>query len=884
MRVPTGPQIRAQVDAVVERDPEARCIAIRSPARDAWPDGLTLRNRTFKLRWCESPLEVRQSLVEAEEDPANGAVLLTPLDENALGSDVVARLSRARVFRIEGWDTVRQVFQAHEVDSRLAKRPWIADVLLENAPPEGYPPVPGGFVDLDTAWKYILERTLRLEGPRPDVVALLRWTMAPDAIHRFAKLSDTARTQTTEWLADCAGPVGELVLRSVASGAGVDALPIGLLCGVVFAQVVEPHAELAAAAVRLEKFVGDQRIAGAEGRRWAEAAAWVVRNSEPSAVQPFLNRADSLLSELHLAAYAGLSDVLPSGFEARLAGFATSLGQLVASPSDQTLAELDRHARLALAHDRAGLSASRSERVQMALRLGRWLVADTPIPTNFMALARSYRAHGGFVDWARLKLLGGDDLAALSAAYAAVAEAARVKREAFNRNFAEALRAWNTDGGAGEECVPVEAVLDTVVAPVAKHECVLMLVVDGLSLSIFRELSEDLARHSWIEAIPASALASRVGIAALPTVTEVSRASLLAGRLAVGPSSFEKTAFAAHPALVGASKATAKPLLFHKGELGDATGLSQAVRDAVGDRDQRAVGVVYNAVDDHLSGSNQLHLRWTLDDLRLLRPLLHEARAAGRVLVVTADHGHMIDEKTTQCIGTEADRWRAYAGPLQAGETLVEGGRVRTSEGATRVVCAWSEAVRYSSKKNGYHGGISPQEVIVPLSVFLPPRVDLSGWKPAPPAQPDWWEGRMAPPAAPPVSQPVTPKPGKPKAGGQAELFSGTEPAGIKTNWVAELLGSGTYQQQKKLAARVAPTDEEMRRLLEALEARGGKLSKAALAQQLGIALVRVSGFVNAARRVLNVDQYSVLFLDEASGLIELNRELLGVQFQIRAR
>jgi hypothetical protein len=48
--------------------------------------------------------------------------------------------------------------------------------------------------------------------------------------------------------------------------------------------------------------------------------------------------------------------------------------------------------------------------------------------------------------------------------------------------------------------------------------------------------------------------------------------------------------------------------------------------------------------------------------------------------------------------------------------------------------------------------------------------------------------------------------------------------------------------------------------------------------------LVRVSGFVNAARRVLNVDQSAVLSLDETSGIVELNRELLGVQFRLRLR
>ena len=43
--------------------------------------------------------------------------------------------------------------------------------------------------------------------------------------------------------------------------------------------------------------------------------------------------------------------------------------------------------------------------------------------------------------------------------------------------------------------------------------------------------------------------------------------------------------------------------------------------------------------------------------------------------------------------------------------------------------------------------------------------------------------------------------------------------------------------------------------------------------------LMRVSGFVSAARRLLNVDQAPVLTLDEAEGTVALNRALLETQF-----
>jgi hypothetical protein len=900
--VPSSNQIVAQVKAVLARDPEARCIAIRSPTREVWPESLSVGNRSFRLHWCPSCLAVRQALIQVERPPSDGAVLLTPLGDAVLGSDTIARLARGRVFQVDRWDMVRAVFQATEIDARLAPQGWMAQALLEYLPAGGYPPVAGGFLDLDTAWKQVLSGSLDLPEARPDLVSLLRWTMAPDRLGRFTRLPDRVQPQILAWLADCAGPVGELVMGCVAAGHGLDALPIGLLWSLVLAPAGTGQAELAAAAVRLERYTGDRRIAPLQGRRWADAATWLLRSLPDEAARLSIERADALLRELHLGGYAALSDVLPSGFEARLALFGQVLETLLGQPSLAALAGVEQSADRVLQHALGERPGTRVERVQMALRLARWLVAtpaSTPaLPTpplpikasptpSLPILAQDYATQGAYVDWARLKLLGGDELAALSATYAVLAARVRERREAFNQQFAAALKHWNAEPSPAADCLPVEAVLDDLLAPLARQAPVLLLVIDGLSLPVFRELCGDLVRADWMEQIPEDATRARVGIAALPTVTEISRASLLAGRLTAGSAHQEKTAFAAHGGLLAASKAGGKPVLFHKGDIGEAGGLAEPVREVIGNPARRVVGVIYNAVDDHLSGSDQLHLRWSLDELRLLRPLLYEASAAGRTLIITADHGHVIEEQTRQRLAADGDRWRTAdhgaGGPVQADETLLEGGRVCAPNGGTRIVCAWSEQLRYSGKKNGYHGGGSPQEVVVPLSVFIPPLCRLDGWKPAPPGQPDWWEETLAAPVSAPVSAPVLVVT-RPKRRGRddrmADLF-GHAPAATQVDWIAALLVSPTYRQQRQLAARVAPRDDEIRGLLEALDTRGGKLGKTALAQRLGMPLMRVSGFVNAARRVLNVDQSAVLTLDEATGQIEFDRHLLNVQFQL---
>ena len=108
-------------------------------------------------------------------------------------------------------------------------------------------------------------------------------------------------------------------------------------------------------------------------------------------------------------------------------------------------------------------------------------------------------------------------------------------------------------------------------------------------------------------------------------------------------------------------------------------------------------------------------------------------------------------------------------------------------------------------------------------------------------------------------------------------------PAPAVPSWIDLLLRSEVFASQRRLAGRVAPPDEQFKGLLGALDERGGKLTRAALAHRLGLPLVRVASFVAAARRVLNVEGYAVDRFDEPSDTIELNRELLVAQFELES-
>ncbi len=915
-------QIAAQLEAVLARDPQARVVAMRSASRQPWPHTVTRRDRRFELRWCESRLALREALDSLESDPSgparevvDGLVLLTPLSEQDVPADVVARLARGRVFQPQGWEIVRQLFAAQGTDARLGAHDWMPQMLVELAHQGRYAPVASGFLDAETAWREVLARTLLLDNARPDACALLAWTLRPDADALLARLPERARRDTLNWLVSHAGSSGELTVRCIHSGRTGDAVALALVCAVVFSPQGEGQHTRATAAVRMERYVGDQPLNAEAARRWSLDAQQLFHTLPLEALRGALARADGLLTELRAAEWAHCSDVLPLGLEQRLVRYALALEAQLAQPGETALAEVEEAANAVLLHHLAATQVLRMERVRMARRLVRWWgrshVPASATPLDLDSLAAQQADDGAFVDWARARLLGGDELAVLSHAYTRLRLAVQGRREPMAKAFAVALgqtvKAARSPGSRG---VPVEQVLDRVVLPLAQHHPVLLLVVDGLSVAIFRELFDRCERQGWNELIRQEADRPDYGLAVLPTVTSVSRASLLAGTITHGGQSSERHNFAHHAGLSALGSAQQRPRLFHKSDLIEEGHLASEVRSAIGDPSLKVVGVVYNAVDDHLSGPEQLHQRWDLQTLRLLLPILREALTARRVVVVTADHGHVLEDGSRQIgdasrgggAGSAAsDRWRAGLLAEAVEEVAVAGHRVHTPDGQNTAVLLWSETARYTGRKNGYHGGASPAEVVVPLSVFAPFGVDVRGWKPAPPQQPEWWDLPGLVPAAPvPMAGAKAAARRSAKSIGKSSsapsLFTDDEapvpqttppavhPAsagGSVADWIGDLLASPVYASQRQLAARMQMPEEQMRRLLKALDERGGKLGKTALAQRLAVAEIRMAGLLSVARRLLNVDQAPVLVVDETTRMVELNRDLLAVQFAL---
>jgi PglZ domain len=879
---PTPEQVAAQVAIIRRQRPEARVIGIA--VAGAWRGGRELRvdGETLPVTFCASALQVSDVLVSQASD-GSPVVIITNLDDDQLSLDVIARMAGRRLYRIDRWQMVRDLFRARQIDPRLAAQGWIADVLLQHIPEGGYAPVASGLLDVDTAWTHVLKQ-LGLPNGRPDAAALLHWSLSPQHLQRYTAWPREYREAFRQRVEDTTGTLGAALLDTIDAGHGELLLPIGLACEILFSVEGRPHLSIAQARARLEPYMSGRVLTSDAGNAWSTAAAAVLSGLPDATAREWLDRADSFLADLKTDAYSHLSSVLPSGFNQRLAQFAADLQDFLhgTTPLDRLETSFEVISR----HREANRQAERLRRVTMALRLARSLATVPPedAPVSFTRVSMRYIEHGGYVDWARRYLLGGDETAEVAEAFRNLADRLRQVREPQNKQFAGLLADWNKAPTPTDELILIEQALSKVVAKLARSTPLLLLVVDGMSHAVFRELSDDLRDHGWFELSDRPGLAPPSLVSTIPSVTEMSRASLLAGLLMRGNSATEKQSFASHVDLVAASRPGYPPVLFHKGELTEtsSTELSQILREAIRNRHQRIVAVVLNAVDDHLAKSDQLRLSWTIGQFQHLDALLYEARLAGRAVVITSDHGHVLDAGVSRLAAGEEERWRIDSGGLADGEAFFEGSRVTRVTGLPRIIAPWSETLRYAPKKHGYHGGATPQEVLVPIGVFA--RDLMQGWEPLPDRKPLWWNGVDPVAATSPAVRPQSPQHRSKVVMEQKSLFAGMEEGGAaepSADWIDALLSSPIFTVQRRMAGRRAVDDRTVEMFLRELDRLHDRMSQRLLVQALGQPEFRMRGLLVGLQRLLNVEGYQVIAVDEVTGTIELNRPLLAKQFQL---
>ena len=98
MSSPSLAQVREQVVAIRQRVRDARVIGIRA---DDWlgPEGVEVERVPFRIVFCQSPLHVREELLDLKDNA--GLIVLTTATEDDLGADVMVRLAKRQLFDID---------------------------------------------------------------------------------------------------------------------------------------------------------------------------------------------------------------------------------------------------------------------------------------------------------------------------------------------------------------------------------------------------------------------------------------------------------------------------------------------------------------------------------------------------------------------------------------------------------------------------------------------------------------------------------------------------------------------------------------------------------------------------------------------------------------
>ena len=532
--------LRHEVARVQRKAPDATVIGFGFDETWDGGDEVVLDGGRFALVRAETVLEVREALTEAE-GLHRPTILLTKLEPTQLGQDIVARLARGKLGLIDPWEGVKGLFKARQLDPSL-REGCLALALLNHAPPEGYNPVPAAVLDSGTAWRAIFRHTLGMEDREPDLAGLLRWGSSPASDHYLSAATDLRRAVRARLETTLGGAAGS-ILDTLDSGDRCDPLAVAIACEIVFHEAHDSETILQAAAVRLERFHANRPVKPDIGRVLAKAGAEALddldRGATGSAVS-HLVRADALLDELGATAMAHLGSRTPLSWEARLGSFAKALIGAIEAQTAEAMTACQDQLRLVAEHSLAKQPAEsgRLERAKMAARLVRWLGTPNDFVGSFAQLTRRYADEVSFVDWARATLAGGDESPGLSDAYGSVERAVALRRSGFDGAFVEGLADWTRSGSDASTVLRVEDVAIRAIKPVMASKIpVLWIVLDGMSWPVAHELLADLRRHHWGEALsPGTAEPPPPVIAAVPSVTEVSRTSLLVGYLHRGAS------------------------------------------------------------------------------------------------------------------------------------------------------------------------------------------------------------------------------------------------------------------------------------------------------------------------------------------------------------
>ena len=903
--------LSAQIRAARAKTRGDRPLGFKCPDPWSGPSTLNVDGTQVVVRECRSDLEAREAFLLAS-DPSE-LVLLVRHGDEGLADDTRARLAKGRLLDLNPRDILLHLTGAQAIDARLLMHKGVIELLLQRWVPGLNLVSSANLIEAGRVFAFLLNRPALAVEP-PDLLGLLLWSLE-DGLHGLVEAPPAVLTAFFNWLRETCGGACDLI-AAASTQRGDRLVSLGLVLGLVFPRDGSPSDVAKQARIRLERVLGDVEVLPAAAQAWQQAAAVLIQHHlDKSKLSALLPEVDGWLDELRMAELAIDCDFSPRGFDLRRDDLADTLLGACRSESvkswDAMVAAEARVRRHALAGADDAMDVLR-----MALRLVRWLrlkpASGGALEDSLGSRASRFLAEGAFVDWARSKVRRGARHDGLNKALGALLTKVDDRREGQNLDFARSTQEWIASGATEDGVIPIEDVIDKVLAPVARENRVLLLVMDGMNAGVFAELVTDMEGRGWHLLRSDPHQIPRPILAALPSTTEYSRAALFRGRLDAQDRTSEVVNFREHPSLFRPIQSRSKPQLFLKANLADSggAGLSADVRAAITTSDSKVVAVVSNAVDDQLSTLGQLSIDWKVSQIMWLKDILDAAAVGQRLVVLLSDHGHVPDkesDRSRQLKNTAGDRHRQAPPDAGPGELACAGPRLQATTGDSSWVLTASEGLRYAGRKSGYHGGIADQEVVVPLAILTASPDDPPGFESFDFQTPEWWLLEASEPEATAKGAPPSPglrsrkKKPTPTEAPPLELWevsgvtavvdmagSGfrSDKAAVSTpshpTWIESLLRSDILAQQRRLASRTPVTDESLRVLLALLEQRAGVVPMSVVARELGMPQFRVSGFLAQVQRLLNLEGYAVLNLD-ASQTLRLNRDILFTQFDLKS-
>ncbi|MFO7564496.1 MAG: BREX-2 system phosphatase PglZ [Enhygromyxa sp.] len=912
----TLPEVRQEVERIFRRDHRSQLVALfgRGEASE-----FELGGHRWRITPTRCELELREQLPRPEEKRSEGVVFLIDWAADVLPLDVACRLAGGRLYHVARDARLAALFGARQVEPGLAGSA-LAKLFLAGAVAQPRK-VQGLQLTHRAAWMSLLETRLRLpETALASPGALLAWAAANDGGSTFLRQAESddlwrnVRRELNEWLRATAGHAAAVVWQAWELGLAVRLLEVLPL--------------LAAARVVDDAYIAGQ-LAG-QLAAWLPNIAGPVRSVEGTlaedsnldAALPMergpllatLERSQALAESAGLDSLTIASGRLPGGHRARERELGGAVQAFLDQPSleraaavVEALSRLEAHALDAHLRAEEHCAARRN-----LARIPLWLAnreVDAPLGTRWQPavdLARRYAEEGGYVEWARQQLRGlrGADEGLLSAARNLEFEAARTQR-GDHRAFAEAYVSWLEAGKPSGVATPIEDLGKQVIAPFlesGERRRLLVVLMDGMShaaaVQVLTRLSSARRwgpiawrREGWHGVLPLPPV-----FAVAPTLTNISRGAFFAGKAdpRFGDEGTDKdpARWKAHRALSDLQGEETPPL-FVRRDILSGHDLATDIRDAI-KGDCPAVAVVVNAIDEDLKSSLQVAKDYSLAPVLPLDALLSAAEEGERVVLLVADHGHVLGDGTRPLEGRLGQgrpggaRWRALAADeVPEAEEVALPKNCWSPRGWDRVAALWDPTVVNRSASYGEHGGLSLAEAVVPAILIAPDWLeravpDDSGLAVRPLPTPDWWELRVRRTTVRPDSPPP---PATRPAPVQASLFAPTAPEPSRPAvpasppFIQALRRSTVFQSQ--IAGQPAAETERVLSWLTVLVEAGGSLPAGDFAAAAGVRAHQVGGVV-ARMGVLNADGFAMVEHDHVGRRVVLHRARLVQHYGIK--